>query len=347
MKIAIITDQHLDGRKGSLAFWNYWQKFYDEIFFPTLEREGITTVFDLGDTFDNRKSMDYNTFARIKANYFDRLEGYDVHMILGNHTTYYKNTNKINSPELLLQHLENFHLYTSVKELKIGGKKFLMLPWINAGNSEESMKAIEESDASIVCGHLEMNGFEVTPGMTYDHGGLEISVFKDYDRVWSGHFHHRSKRGNVQYLGNPYQMFWNDYKDQRGFHIYDTETDKLRFIKNPFEIFQKVYYNDVENDYSNVSTDSFKDSFVKVIVEEKRDYTQFENFVEKIYREGAYDVKIVETLVDTEAVDDVDLNIKDTLTLLGEYIDEIELSVDKTDLKKLMQSLYIESCEVI
>ena len=347
MKIAIITDQHLDGRKGSLAFWNYWQKFYDEIFFPTLEREGITTVFDLGDTFDNRKSMDYNTFARIKANYFDRLEGYDVHMILGNHTTYYKNTNKINSPELLLQHLENFHLYTSVKELKIGGKKFLMLPWINAGNSEESMKAIEESDASIVCGHLEMNGFEVTPGMTYDHGGLEISVFKVYDRVWSGHFHHRSKRGNVQYLGNPYQMFWNDYKDQRGFHIYDTETDKLRFIKNPFEIFQKVYYNDVENDYSNVSTDSFKDSFVKVIVEEKRDYTQFENFVEKIYREGAYDVKIVETLVDTEAVDDVDLNIKDTLTLLGEYIDEIELSVDKTDLKKLMQSLYIESCEVI
>ena len=111
MKIAIITDQHLDGRKGSLAFWNYFQRFYDEIFFPPLEREGITTVFDLGDTFDNRKSMDYNTFARVKANYFDRLEGIDVHMILGNHTTYYKNTNKINSPELLLEHLSNFHLY--------------------------------------------------------------------------------------------------------------------------------------------------------------------------------------------------------------------------------------------
>ena len=291
--------------------------------------------------------MDYNTFARIKANYIDRLEGYDVHMILGNHTTYYKNTNKINSPELLLEHLENFHLYTSVKELEIGGKKFLMLPWINTGNRDESLKAIENSDASIVCGHLEMNGFEVTPGMTFDHGGLESSVFKHYDRVWSGHFHHRSKRGNIQYLGNPYQMFWNDYKDQRGFHIYDTETDKLRFIKNPFEIFQKVFYNDVENDYSNFNTDCYKDSFVKVIVEEKRDYTQFENFVEQLYRTGVYDVKIVETLVDTEGVDDVDLSVKDTLTLLSEYIDEIELSVDKTDLKKLMQSLYIESCEVV
>ena len=48
-----------------------------------------------------------------------------------------------------------------------------------------------------------------------------------------------------------------------------------------------------------------------------------------------------------DAVDDVDLDIKDTLTLLSEYIDEIDLSVDKTDLKKLMQSLYIESCEVV
>ena len=183
--------------------------------------------------------------------------------------------------------------------------------------------------------------------MKFDHGGLEPSVFKKYDRVWSGHFHHRSTRGNIQYLGNPYQMFWNDYKDRRGFHIYDTEEDKLEFIENPFEIFQKVYYNDVENDYTNVSTDPYKDSFVKVIVEEKRDYTQFENFVDQLYRTGVHDVKIVETLVDTEAVDDVDLSVKDTLTLLSEYIDEIELSVDKTDLKKLMQSLYIESCEVV
>ena len=205
---------------------------------------------------------------------------------------------------------------------------------------------IQKSNADICCGHLEIDGFEVTPGMHFQ-GGRAIKDFKRFDRVWSGHFHHRSKKGNVQYLGNPYQMFWNDYKDRRGFHIYDTEEDKLEFIENPFEIFQKVYYNDVENDYTNVSTDPYKDSFVKVIVEEKRDYTQFENFVEQLYRTGVHDVKIVETLVDTEAVDDVDLNVKDTLTLLSEYIDEIDLSVDKTDLKKLMQSLYIESCEVV
>ena len=112
MKIALITDQHLDGRKGSLAFWNYWQKFYDNVFFPTLEKHRIDTVIDLGDTFDNRKSMDFNTFQRAKSCYFDRLKDYNVHMLIGNHCTYYKNTNRINSPELLLEQYERIYIYS-------------------------------------------------------------------------------------------------------------------------------------------------------------------------------------------------------------------------------------------
>ena len=346
MKIALITDQHLDGRKGSLAFWNYFQRFYDEIFFPTLEKEGVRTIIDLGDTFDNRQSMDFNTCHRVRENYFERLTPYNVHMILGNHCTYYKNTNRINSPELLLEQYANIKIYSEPTEVLMGKKVFLMLPWINKENQEEVFRLLEVSQADNVCGHLEIEGFEVIPGMKFDHGGLSPSIFKNFKRVWSGHFHHRSKKGNIQYLGNPYQMFWNDYKAERGFHIYDTETDKLKFYKNPFEIFTKVYYNDVENDYASYDTDQHKDTYVKVVVEEKRDYTQFENLLDRLYYAGAHDVKIVETLVDTTDADDVEFNVKDTLTLLSEYIDEIDLQVDKTDLKKLMQSLYIESCEV-
>ena len=81
MKIALITDQHLDGRKGSLAFWNYFEKFYEEIFFPTLERKGIKTIIDLGDTFDNRKSIDFNVWSRIRRSYFDRLARMDILLI--------------------------------------------------------------------------------------------------------------------------------------------------------------------------------------------------------------------------------------------------------------------------
>ena len=345
MKIAIITDQHLDGRKGSLPFWNYFQKFYDEIFFPTLEKEGITTILDLGDTFDNRKSMDYNTFNRIEANYFRRLKDYTVHMILGNHCTYYKNTNDINSPELLLDKYNNITIYSTPKDIELGGKTFLMMPWINSGNKEEAVKHINESKSEIMCGHLECDGFEVTPGMRHE-GGFKVSDFKNFKRVWSGHFHMKSKHGNVQYLGNPYQMFWNDYKDTRGFHIYDTKTDRLRFIKNPYEIFEKIFYDDAKYDYNKSDVSDYKNKFIKIIVEEKRDYQMFETLVDRLYNVGAHDVKIVETLVDADNIEDADLETKDTMTLLNEYIDEVEIAVDKNDLKTLMRTLYIESCNV-
>ena len=345
MKIALITDQHLDGRKGNIHFWNFFQKFYDDVFFPTLEKEGIDTIIDLGDTFDNRKSMDYNTFNRISDNYFSRLKDYTVHMILGNHCTYYKNTNRINSPELLLDSYDNITIYSEPTELELGGRTFLMMPWINQENREQAVELIQKG-GDIMVSHIEIEGFEVMEGMRFE-GGFSRKDFTNFKRVWSGHFHHRSKKGNIQYLGNPYQMFWNDYKAVRGFHIFDTETDKLRFVENPYEIFAKIYYDDTQSDYNKFDISDYANKFVKVIVEEKRDYQMFESLVDRLYNVGAHDVKIVETLVDTSEVEDVEFNVKDTLTLLTEYIDEIELKVDKTELKKLMQSLYIESCEVV
>ena len=345
MKIALITDQHLDGRKGNLAFWNYFQKFYDEIFFPTLEKEGVKVIFDLGDTFDNRKSMDYNTFNRVDENYFKRLKDYEVHMILGNHCTYYKNTNKINSPELLLEKYNNIKVYSEPKEILMGGKAFLMLPWINKENQEDVFRRLETSEADICCGHLELTGFEVTPGMKMDHG-MDPQLFHRFKRVWSGHYHHKSKKGNVQYLGNPYQMYWNDYKDRRGFHIYDTESDRLKFVENPFEIFDKIFYDDSSVDYNKQDVSCYKDKYIKIVVEEKRDYQMFETLVDRLYNVGVHDVKVVETLVEEDTAD-IEVSTKDTLTLLNEYIDEVEMSVDKSDLKGLMRTLYIESCNVV
>ena len=345
MKIAIITDQHLDGRKGNLAFWNYFQKFYDDVFFPTLEKKGIKVIFDLGDTFDNRKSMDFNTFHRVRENYFERLRPYNVHMLLGNHCTYYKNTNRINSPELLLEQYANIKVYSEPKEILMGKKVFLMLPWINKENQEEVFGLLERSEADICCGHLELTGFEMIPGLTMDHG-MDAGLFHRFKRVWSGHFHHRSKKGNVQYLGNPYQMYWNDYKDRRGFHIYDTESDRLEFIPNPYEIFDKIIYDDTSVDYNKQDVSCYKDKFLKIVVDRKQNYQMFETLVDRLYNVGVHDVKIIETLVDADTQEDLEVSTKDTLTLLNDYIDEVEMSVEKSDLKNLMRSLYIESCNV-
>ncbi len=349
MTVALITDQHLDGRKGSVAFWEYFKKFYDDVFFPNLEKMGVKTVIDLGDTFDNRKGIDFNVWNRVRQHYFQRLEdmGIFVHMILGNHCVYYKNTNEINSPELILKDFSNIEIYSRPETVMIDGAKILMMPWINSQNYEETMKHIEDTSAEIAMGHLELDGFEVTPGMTHE-GGMNPKIFSKFKQVFSGHYHHKSTRGNVTYLGNPYQMYWNDYKDPRGFHLYEPKTNKIAFIKNPYEIFQKIYYNDSTGSHIGFDTSQCANSFVKIIVEDKKDYLEFEKFVDSVFATQPHDVKIIETLVNDSFVEEEEISeVKDTLTLLNEYIDEVELTVDKAKLKNIMKSLYIESCEVV
>ena len=76
MKVAIITDQHFGARNDSPHFLDYYQKFYDETFFPKIEELGITTVLILGDTFDRRKYVNFFSLKRTKEMFFDVLFEY-------------------------------------------------------------------------------------------------------------------------------------------------------------------------------------------------------------------------------------------------------------------------------
>lgn len=347
MTIALITDQHLDGRKNSQIFWDYFMKFYDNVFFPSLEKYKVKTIIDLGDTFDNRKGIDLGSWYRIKKNYYDRLAemGITIHMIVGNHTAYYKNTNSINTPELLLEQYDNVNIYSEVEDIVVNGLKITMLPWINSENQEKSFKHLNDTDSTVVMGHLEINGFQAIPGHVFE-GGLQPDFFNKFDKVFSGHFHHKSERGNIKYLGNPYELFWNDYRAERGFHLLDPKTKKLGFIKNPYRIFRKLFYNDSQEDYTNFDASKYKDSYIKLIVEERTDNYLFEQVIEKLYDVGIHDLKIIEdqnVMFDEESES---LEGEDTLTILNRYIEETEMSLDKTDLKNILKSIYVEACEV-
>ena len=136
MKVAIITDQHFGARKNSKLFHDYFLKFYEDVFFPTLEKEGITTIVDMGDTFDSRKGIDLAALSWAKKNYFDRLKemGITVHTIVGNHTAYYKNTNDINAIDLLLREYDNIKIYSETRPITLGNLSVLLVPWINQEN---------------------------------------------------------------------------------------------------------------------------------------------------------------------------------------------------------------------
>lgn len=302
MKLAIITDQHFGARKGADYIHNYFKKFYDNTFFPYLEKNKIDTVVDMGDTFDNRRNIDLATLEWSKKNYYDRLQamGITVHTIVGNHTAYYKDTNEINTVELLLKEYDNVVVYSEPETVNIGGLDILMLPWINEENKLQTLEMMDTTKADVIMGHLELNGFVATRGHTMEHG-MDTKIFDKFYRVYSGHYHTRSDNGKIYYLGNPYEMFWNDVLDTRGFHIFDTKTIEHKPVNNPYRLFYNIYYEDTN--YKLFDTREFKDKIVKVVVKRKTDQKQFEKFIDKLYNSGIQDLKIIENYILQESED--------------------------------------------
>ena len=149
MKVAIITDQHFGARKSSKFFHDYFKKFYDNVFFPYLKEHKITTIVNMGDTFDNRRNIDISSLEWAKVNYFDPLRemGITIHTVIGNHDIYYKNTNDVNSVNLLLKEYDNVIIYPETQEIKLGRLKILLVPWINQENEKISIDAIKKSKA--------------------------------------------------------------------------------------------------------------------------------------------------------------------------------------------------------
>ena len=346
MKIAIITDQHFGARKNSKLFHDYFLKFYDEVFFPTLEKEGITTIVDMGDTFDNRTGINFAALAWAKDNYYDRLQkmGVKVHTIVGNHTAYYKNTNTINAVDLLLREYDNVTVYSEATEVKIDNLNILFIPWINQDNEESTFKIIQNSNSKCAMGHLELSGFRAHRGVIMENGHAS-ELYSKFEKVYSGHYHTRSDDGRIYYLGNPYEMFWNDVNDSRGFHIFDTETLEHNPVNNPYRIFYNVYYEDT--DYQTFDTREFSNKIVKVIVREKSNIKKFEKFIDKLYESNVAELKIVENFVIEEAEDFEAFESEDTLSILNRYIQEAEINLDKSRLQNFMRKTYQEACELI
>ena len=283
MKIAIITDQHFGARKNSKLFHDYFLKFYEDIFFPTLIKEGITTIVDMGDTFDSRKGVDFVSLEWAKNHYYDRLEelGITVHTIIGNHTAYYKNTNDLTGVGLFLREYDNIKIYPEAEEVVIDKTKFLFVPWINSENQEKTFEVIENSDSPCVMGHLELNGFMATRGHFMENG-MDSSIFDKFDKVYSGHYHMRSNKENVFYLGNPYEMYWNDVNDRnRGFHLFDTDTLVHTPVNNPYQLFHNLYYEDTPHQMLDIT--KYDQKILKVIVRKKSDPKQFEKYIDKLY----------------------------------------------------------------
>lgn len=343
MRIALITDSHCGARNDNVIFSKYFDKFYYEQFFPYLEQHNIKQIIHLGDIVDKRKSISYvskSYLRRFVKACDDRNIALDV--IIGNHDIPNKGNLKNHAMQELFSHSKyNVKYFDKPQDVIYDGLSICMIPWICADNYQDCMNHISKTKSRVLFGHLEIEGFEMYRGSVNQHG-LKASIFNKFDTVFSGHFHHKSTKGNITYLGSPFEITWGDWNDPRGFHIFDTETLELLYIENPYKMFHKIFYSDDLQSQLIKEVNKYENSYVKVIIESKDDEDKFEEYFKALENINVYDLQIIEdttlNLFDTEVEE-----IEDTESIFRSFIEQSDLKVNKEDLISFINEIHNEA----
>ena len=347
MKVAVITDTHFGARSDSQAFSDYFYKFWTNIFFPYLREHKIDTIIHSGDLMDRRKYVNYDTLNRMRKEFIGVMveEKITMHTIIGNHDTYFKNHARLNSVEQLfdidgISNNDNPVVgYSEPTELELpDGYKLDLIPWIAEENEVEIIDFIKASKNQVAFGHFDLYGFEMMKGVKSVYHSRSPDFLDKYDTVYSGHFHTKSNNGHVYYLGNTYEITWSDYNDQRGFHIFDTETLECTFVSNPYKMHAKIIYED-----KPIDVDPYVDQIVKLIVDKKEDIELFTNTVEELERR-CETINIIEDYGMLSS-SQIEFESEDTITTLEKYVDN--LSIDNTkQVKKILHEVYVEALSI-
>ena len=352
MKICILGDTHFGMRNDSPVFHELYKDFYKNHLFPQLEQEHVDHIFQLGDLFDRRKYINFHTLRQVKNYFFDELASRHItlHTLLGNHDVYWKNTLDVNSTSLVLGEYANLKVYDTPTTVNFDGLDVDVIPWICDSNETQVRTFISESQSSFCLGHFELIGFEMDRG-NFCHEGFDPSLLTRYELVMTGHFHHRSQKDNILYVGSPGEITWADYNDPRGYYIFDTDTRETKFYPNPCTIFRKVFYDEDNltlHDVQGADYTHYKDKYVKIIVKKKTNTFLFETFLDMMMKANAVDVSVVEDFTDvtiSDTIGEVD-QADDTTTILDKYIDSIEVDLNKAKLKNIMRDVYTEAMTI-
>lgn len=333
--IAFITDLHFGCRGANEHFDDVMIEFLKKQVFPGLKKQKITDLICLGDFTDNRKQINFKTLHTIKTKFIPLLKEYKItfHIFDGNHDIFYKDSNEISS-SLIFDDCENVIIYKEPTEVLFGDLKLLLVPWLNNNNFGLFNEMIQESSAEVCVGHFEFNGAKMYKKST-SISGLAPSLFSHFDSVLVGHFHHKNKLKNIQYIGAAGYYTWQDFDDYRGFCIMDIETKKIKYTKNKYSLFVELTYNDDSFEQLMEEIKTLKNKVVKVIVETKENIVNYESFIKEMYK-----LKLVDfTVEDKTIVETIYKQMKEE-----GYLD-VDVEPGKSDVLELIQNELSEKIE--
>ena len=113
-------------------------------------------------------------------------------------------------------------------------------------------------------------------------------------------------------------------------------------------IFKKLIYNDKETNYDTFDLSNYDKCFVKLYISNRTDVEMYERLMDRFYNSiNVHAIDVIEEPTDIGASvrEDILEQGEDTLTFLGNYIDQIDSELDKQKLKQFAKELYMEASE--
>jgi DNA repair exonuclease SbcCD nuclease subunit len=319
MKIAIVTDLHFGVRcntKIGETIKNAQRSFYSNLFFPYLKKHNISHINILGDVFDHRKGPDTSTLTFANDVLFSNLKPFKTNIIVGNHDTVFKNTINPNSLSILTN-LHNVNLIDTPSTVD----NIDLIPWICEYNEGEITSFIKNSNSHFAMGHFDLKGFMMNKGVESLYDSRDKDFLYQYTKVLSGHFHTRSTSANIEYVGAPYEMNWNDYDDPRGFSIFDSNTGNVEYINNENTLFDIIEYDDGLNEWPK------SNNIIRLIVKNRNNTEMYEKVIHEL-NNMSVDLKIIiEDELDIENIiyDETKKQLNTQEYLIG-WVDRLEIN---------------------
>ncbi len=323
MKIAIIGDLHIGARNSSRVFMNHFKDYFEQEFFPYLLENNIKHVVQLGDTLDRRKNIDFSVSEFLLEFFFKFFEENEIQYtsLLGNHDIYYRQSLELSG---IMQYAKDFKyikILDKPEVVNIDNLKCRFIPWVCDTNSKDIICALEEDnqDDMVLFGHLELSGFQIHRGYVSEHETLNKKHIKNYKRVYTGHYHTPSFFENINYIGTPYQITWNDYADEKKFVVLDTETleEEIVFSKN--KLFVRYTYDDTF--LNTFDYEGNKKRFIKLIIDDKSiSNAKLDFFLQKLETEcEPHNISVVDNRDALVSSEITNIEIEDPLTILMEF----------------------------
>lgn len=344
-KVIILGDLHLGAHKNSNSFLEYQKKFFIDILFPYIKNNGIKKVFQLGDVLDQRQKIDFVIGTFLRGTLFKWFEDNQVQLniLLGNHDIYWRENLDISGLNLMVGTEKYIRIYNDLIYFK--DEDFLLVPWVCKENKEKIVKFLEkiESKRTVILGHLELANFLVNTGYVAKSGTLDPKLFKD-NLVFSGHYHSPSSKGNIHYVGTPYQLTWSDVDDNKFFVEFDTKNRTYERILTNHRIYYKIRYEKLnEYDFS-----SMEKPFIKLYVDtdkvKEKDLTKTLGEIELSCNPQSLQVIDISKTKEVEIEEPEETAFKSPIEILIEYIEESEVE-NKNKVLEYTNLLYKKSLE--